>query len=121
MKKLILLIVIIAIALVGVVTCPQKDAHTDALMKLVNVALDTELSKYAKTEAEMGFAMLGSVIGSGIAEMVIDKKLMVDNYVVCSIGRVLLDGEEKVVSVGCFNHVFTMPEDKLKEELKKSF
>ena len=68
-----------------------------------------------------GIAMLGSVIGSGIAEMVIDQKLMVDNYFVCSIGRVLLDGEEKVVSVGCFNHVFTMPEDKLKEELKKSF
>lgn len=121
MKKLILLIVIIAIALVGVMTCPQKDAHTDALMKLVNVALDTELSKHAKTEAEMGFAMLGSVIGSGIVEMLIDQKLMVDNYFVCSIGRVLLDGEEKVVSVGCFNHVFTMPEDKLKEELKKSF
>lgn len=121
MKKLILLIVIIAIVLVGVMTCPQKDAHTDALMKLVNVALDTELSKHAKTEEEMGIAMFGSILGSGIAEFVIDKKLMVDNYVVCSIGRVLLDGEEKVVSVGCFNHVFTMPEDKLKEELKKSF
>lgn len=121
MKKILVLFLFVGIGLVAVVTCPQKDAHTDALMKLVNVALDTELSKHAKTEAEMGFAMLGSVIGSGIAEMVIDQKLMVDNYFVCSIGRVLLDGEEKVVSVGCFNHVFTMPEDKLKEELKKSF
>ena len=120
MKKLILFIAIIAIALVGVMTCPQKDAHTDALMKLVNAALDTELSKHAKTEAEMGFAMLGSVIGSGIAEMVIDQKLMVDNYFVCSIGRIIFDGEEKVVSVGFFNHVFTMPEDKLKEELQKA-
>lgn len=120
MKKLLLLIVIIAIALVGVITCPQKDAHTDALMKLVNVALDTELSKNAKTEEEMGFAMLGSILGSGIGEIVIDKKLLVDNYFVCSVGRVVLDGEEKIVSLGFFNHVFTMPEDKLKEELKKS-
>lgn len=120
MKKLLLIIVIIAIALVGVITCPQKDAHTDALMKLVNVALDTELSRNAETEEELGFAMLGSVIGSGIAEIVIDKKLLVDNYFVCSIGRIVFDGEEKVVSVGFFNHVFTMPEDKLKEELKNS-
>lgn len=120
MKKLLLIIVIIAIALVGVITCPQKDAHTDALMKLVNVALDTELSRNAETEEELGFAMLGSVIGSGIAEIVIDKKLLVDNYFVCSIGRIVFEGEEKVVSVGFFNHVFTMPEDKLKEELKNS-
>lgn len=117
MKKLILFI---AIALVAVITCPQKDAHKDALMKLINVALDTELSRNAKTEADMGFAMLGSVIGSGIAEIVIDKKLLVDNYFVFSIGRAVFEGEEKIVSVGFFNHVFTMPEDKLKEELKNS-
>ena len=121
MKRIILFVVIIAIALVGIETCPQKDAHTDALMKLVNVALDSELSRHANTVEEMGLAMLGSVLGSGIAEIVIDKKLLVDNYFVCSIGRIVFEGEEKIVSVGCFNHVFTMPEDKLKEELKNSF
>ena len=120
MKKLLLLIVILAIALVGVITCPQKEAHKDALMKLVNVALDTELSKHAETEEEIGFAMLGSVIGSGIIEIVVDKKLLVDNYFVCSIGRVVFEGEEKIVSVGVFNHVFTMSEEKLKEKLKNS-
>ena len=67
----------------------------------------------------MGFAILGSILGSGIAEIVIDKKLLVDNDFVCSVRRVVLDGEEKIVSLGCFNHVFTMPEDKLKEKLKK--
>ena len=120
MKKILLFVVIIAIALVGVITCPQKDAHTDALMKLVNVALDSELSRHADTKEEMGLAMLGSFIGSGIAEMVIDKKLMVDNYFVCSIGRIVFEGEEKIVSIGCFNHVFTMSEEQLKEELKNS-
>lgn len=120
MKKLLLFIVIIAIALVGVITCPQKDAHKDALMKLVNVALDTELYKNTKSEEEMGFALFGSILGSGIAEIIIDKKLLVDNYFVCSIGRVVFEGKEKIVSIGFLNHVFTMPEDKLKEELKKS-
>jgi hypothetical protein len=121
MKKILVLFLFVGIGLVAVVTCPQKDAHTDALMKLVNVALDSELSRHAETREEMGLAMLGSFIGSGIAEFVIDKKLLVDNYFVCSIGRIVFEGEEKIVSVGCFNHVFTMPEDKLKEELKNSF
>ena len=121
MMNLLSIIVIIAIILVGVITCPQKDAHAYALMNLVNVALDSELSRHADTKEEMGLAMLGSFIGSGIADIVIDKKLLVDNYFVCSIGRIVFEGEEKIVSVGCFNHVFTMPEDKLKEELKNSF
>ena len=58
MKRIILFVVIIAIALVGIVTCPQKDAHTDALMKLINVALDSELARHADTEEEMGLARL---------------------------------------------------------------
>ena len=121
MKRILVFIVLIAIALAAVVTCPPKDAHKDALMNLVNVALDTELSKNASTDEEKGLALFGSIIGSGIADYVIDKKLLLDNYFVCSIGRIVFDGEEKVVSVGVFNHVFTMPEDKLKEELKNSF
>lgn len=120
MKKTLAFIVFIAIVLVGVVTCPPKDAHQDALMKLVNVALDTELSKNTSSEEEKGWALLGSMIGSGIAELVIDKKLVIDNYFVCSIGRIVFEGEEKVVSVGLFNHVFTMSEDKLKKELENS-
>ena len=121
MKKILVLILFIGIALVAVITCPQKDSHKDALMKLINVALDTELYDKAKTEEEMGFAMLGSVIGSGIAEIIIDKKLLVDNYFVCSTGRIILEGEEKIVSVGFFNHVFTMSEEQMKEELKTAF
>ena len=84
--------------MVGVITCPQKDAHTDALMKIVNVALDSELSRHAETKEEMGLAMIGSFLGSGIAEIVIDKKLLVDNYFVCSIGRIVFDGEELLQS-----------------------
>ena len=121
MKKILFFIIIIAIVLVSIITCPQKNEHKVALMNLVNVALDTELSKKVSSEEEKGFALFGSIIGSEIAEYVIDKKLMIDNYFVCSFGRVVFDGDEKVVSVGVFIHVFTMPEDKLKEELKNSF
>lgn len=120
MKKTLAFIVFIVIILVGVVTCPQKDAHQDALMKLVNIALDTELSQKASSEEEKGWALLGSMIGSSIAELVIDNKLVIDNYFVYSIGRIVFEGEEKVVSVGLFNHVFTMSEDKLKNELENS-
>lgn len=118
MKNTLSFILVIAIILVGVMTCPQKEAHKDALMKLVDSALDSELYKRANTEEEKGFAMIGSFLGSGIAEIFLDKKLLVDNYFVLSVGRIVFEGEEKIVSVGLFNHVFTEDEKALKERLK---
>ena len=118
MKKILLLIIVVAIALAGVMTCPQKEAHKDALMKLVDSALDSELYKRAYTEEEKGLAMLGSFLGSGIAELFLNKKLLVDNYFVFSLGRIVFEGEEKVVSVGLFNHVFTEDENTFKERFK---
>ena len=118
MKKTLSIIIIIAIALVGVMTCPQKEAHKDAIMKLVDSALDSELYKRASTEEEKGYAMIGSFLGSGIAELFLENKLLVDNYFVCSVGRIVFEGEERIVSVGLFNHVFTEDEDAMKERLK---
>ena len=115
MKKLLILILISAV--LAVLTCPQKKAHKDALMTLVDTAIDAELNKDAETEVEKGFAMLSSWLGSGIAEIVLDKKLEVENYFVCSIGRIRFDGKDNIVSVGIFNHVFTKDKDELKEEL----
>ena len=40
MKKFVFIIVFIAIALVGIITCPQKDDHADALMKLVSCTMN---------------------------------------------------------------------------------
>ena len=118
MKKTFSFIVVIAIIMVSVMTCPQKEAHKDALMKLVDSALDSELYKHANTDEEKGFAMIGSLLGSGIARIFLDKKLLIDNYFVFSVGRIVFEGEEKIVSVGLFNHVFTEDEKALKERLK---
>ena len=41
--------------------------------------------------------------------------LKVDNYFVCSVGTITLDGEARAVSIGVLNHVFTPDEKDLKE------
>ena len=111
------LIFLFAVSLVCVVTCPNKNAHSEALMKLFNVALASELSEIT-TEENENWVMLGSILGSGIAEYVINQKLMVDNYFVCSIGRFNYEGEECIVSVGVLNHIFTKSKEELLDELK---
>ena len=93
---------------VCVATCPDHDAHSEALKNLLNKTLTAELSKDVSTEEDAGWAMFGSMIGTGIGGLVIDNILSVENYFVCSIGTITYGGETRIVSVGLLNHVFTM-------------
>lgn len=51
---------------VCVTTCPDHDAHSEALKNLLNKTLTAELSKDVSTEEDAGWAMFGSMIGTGI-------------------------------------------------------
>lgn len=114
MKKFLLFIlVLVIIAGVCVVTCPDKAAHCKALKDVLNTVLTEELSS---DESDADLVMFGSMIGTGLGGLVIDNMLKVDNYFVCSVGTITYDGETKVVSVGVLNHIFT-PD---KEDLKKA-
>ena len=44
----------------------------------------------------------------------IDNLITVDNYFVCSIGKVNYDNKEHIVSVGLLKHIFTVDKDELK-------
>lgn len=92
-----------------VATCPDREAHSEALKDLVNQVITAELSG---EEEDAGLAMFGSMIGTGLSGLVIDNMLNVEDYLVCSIGTATYDGETHVVSVGLLNHVFTIDEEK---------
>lgn len=92
-----------------VATCPDREAHSEALKDLVNQVITAELSG---EEEDAGLAMFGSMIGTGLSGLVIDNMLNVEDYLVCSIGTATYDGETHVVSVGLLNHVFSIDEEK---------
>lgn len=64
-------------------TCPDREAHSEALKDLVNQVITAELSG---EEEDAGLAMFGSMIGTGLSGLVIDNMLNVEDYLVCSIG-----------------------------------
>ena len=115
MKKfLITLLIIVGLAAVCIVTCPDKQDHKDALMDVVNSKLNQEMNKISEDE---GLALFGSALGSKIVEVVLDNKLEVKNCFVFSRG--LMDTSEGVntVSIGVLGHVFTTS----KEKFSKAF
>ena len=87
MKKFLLFILIlVVVAGVCVVTCPDKASHSEALKDVLNTAITEELSGSGDSDSDAGFIMFGSMIGTGIGGLVIDNMLKVDNHFVCSIG-----------------------------------
>ncbi len=118
MKKLLLFILIlVAVAGVCVVTCPDKEAHSEALKDLVNTVLTEELAE-GENETDAGFVAFGSMLGTGIAGIVLDNTLKVENYFVCSVGTITFDGKTKIVSIGILNHVFTADKEDFKQALE---
>ena len=93
---------ILALLVVMAVTCPDKDKHVKSVTDSLSVILNDQASGQ-----EDDWEMLGAMLGNKVIGAVIQNNLYVDNYILFNIGRLSYDGEEKIVSVGAFNHVFT--------------
>ncbi len=110
MKNVLLaILILVVVAAAAVVTCPDKEAHKEALKNVVNEVVFDEM---AGEPADL--ALLGSSIVSGLSGFVLNSALEVENHFVYSIG-VFNYGESQVVSVGVFNHVFTPSKEKVRE------
>ena len=119
MKKFFITIAILLVVLagVGVVTCPNKQAHKDAIMSVINEKINESVSKDS-SEGDEGIALFASSLGSGIVGYVLDNRLTVKNYFVFSTGELnKLDGTSERLSVGVFGHVFTFSKEDLDKAL----
>ena len=86
---------------VMVVTCPKTEDHRDAVRK--------ELAKYIYShinKKDTGvFDVFNNLFTNQISEMAVNNLLSVDNYAVCSVGRLEWQGDNKIVSFGLLGHV----------------
>lgn len=124
MKKFISIVFIglFALALVGVVTCPDKEAHQTAIKEQLGDAVNESMNDNLKLgNSKLGgkIAQIGSALASSLVGGVLDSSLKVNNYFVFSTGELSYLGEKKTVSVGLLGHVFVVFDaDDLKEGLK---
>ena len=117
MKKLLVLILIVALAIFMVLTCPDKKAHKKAMMKAVTEYIDEESD-------ERGFGKnILTDISKGVvrsaASAAIDMKLKVDNYYLFNTTHINMNGEKKLLSVGLLGKVITFDKEMLREALEK--
>ncbi len=110
---LVWVVILVVIMVVLVCTCPSADKHKKAISEEVNTAIGN-----VATENYGILGAVGSMLASGVVGVAVDEFVDVDDYVVCSVGKLYYDGDTTVVSVGVLNHIFTVNSEKIEKKIK---
>lgn len=109
-----LILVLAAMAVGLVATCPTEQAHREAITK--------EMNRFIKESTDNqgdAWGIIGNIISQKIVGVVVDNLIEVDNYGVCSVGSITLKGKTHRVSFGILGHVFTFDADDIQRALEK--
>lgn len=117
MKKFLIFLGIIAVVAVALMaTTPDRQQHVDTIKSVMTGAVNAELRENNID------GPLGS-IASAAATMAVDKYLstnfLVRDHRFYSLGFIDYNNEFQLVSVGVFNHVYTLDEEQAREMIKK--
>ena len=114
-----ILLTIIALIAVMIVTCPKTEQHKEVLSTVitatVNDAVHDNDNITGNNFIDNAFRTISNAFAGKVIEAAVDNLVTVDNYVVCSLGKVHYDGKDHIVSLGIFGHIFTVDEDDLRE------
>ncbi len=117
MKKIgCLSLLLIALLVVAFFTCPPKEKHVEKIASTVSNVVDDETRGLGK----FAISLIDELTGKDIVERSVDKVITVDDYSLLSLGKVEWQGKEHITSVGIFGMVFTMPEEMMKDKLRKA-
>ena len=117
MKKLLVVIIVLLVAILMALTVPDKQKHKDAMMAAVNEFVEEEA---VDKLGDNILAKLGKGVVVKTVETALNSKLKVDNYYLFNTTHVRLKGEDQMLSVGMFGHVFTFDKQMLRDKLNEA-
>ncbi len=112
---IITLVAIVGLIVAAVATCPKKVEHVAFLTDRINVIVTEELEQ---SGGGGDLAPLGLMFGNAIVVPLVEKSLNVNDNFLFSVGKIPVDGKEKVVTVGAFGHIFSASKEQMKKALK---
>ena len=118
MKKLLIAAIILLVAVLMTQMVPDKQAHKEGMMEAIQEFVDEEAEQ--RGFGDNVLTNLGKGVVMKTIETALNSKLKVDNYFICNTTHVRLKGEDKVLSLGIFGHVFTFDKKMLREKLEEA-
>jgi hypothetical protein len=118
MKKLLVTIIILLVAVLMVLTAPDEQKHKDAMMAAVREFVDQEAQDRGFKENVL--TKLGKSAVNQAVKTALNAKLKFNNYYLFNTTHVRLDGENQLLSFGIFGQVITFDKEMLKEKLEEA-
>lgn len=121
----LIIVLLLALLVVMFVTCPKEEDHRLAVMQLCSEVVQTkveesDVSKWLKaTGIDLGDSkqLLLEATGNVSSGVLVNNLLHVDDYYLFSVGRMKVQHNEYIVSVGVMNHVFTPSKETVSEAI----
>ena len=115
--------VVAVIFAVFAITCPNSEKHEEAVKSEARAFVNESIDQVNDSEN----SLLGSILSLGqkyltgkALDTFMETSFHVDNYFVCSVGRIELMGKSKTLSFGILGHVFTFSKEDLALALEKA-
>lgn len=118
MKKLLIAIIVIGVAILMTQTLPDKKEHKRAMMDAVKELVEERADE--KGIADNAITRLGKNIVSKSVEAALGAKLRMNNYFLFNTTHIKTGGEDKLLSVGVLGQVITFNKDMLRNALEES-
>lgn len=118
MKKLLVIAIILLVAVLLVLTRPEKSVHKAAMMKAVKEFVDEEAGN--RGFGDNVLTDLGKGIVNKTIETALNSKLQMNDYYLFNTTSVRLQGEDQLLSFGILGYVFTFDKKMLREKLEES-
>lgn len=117
--------VFMAVVALLVVTCPKPEQHKEALSNVITTTVNDAVNETDNITGNVfvdnAFKLISDTFAGKVIKTAVDDLVKVDNYVVCSLGKVHYDGEDHIVSLGLLGHIFTVDEDDLREAAEQYY
>lgn len=117
MKKLLVVLILLMVAVLMALSRPDKQAHKEAMMKAINEYVEEEA---VDAVGDNVLAKLGKSVVVKTVETALNAKLEENNYLIFNTTSVHLKGKDQILSVGLFGHVFTFDKEMIREKLEEA-
>ena len=122
MNKIITFFGIVGIAIVLILTNPDRAKHSMAVKEILtkefNKAMTDELQK-SKNNSRQLTAGIGLFLGSTLIDKIVDGYIDCENFYLFSLTKINYEGSDKTIGFGILGKVYIS--DKLKENTSKLF
>ena len=119
MKKFLFLIVFLAVVAGALIaTCPDRNAHLEAIKSVVSEVANEEMDKQSNI-LTTGLASISTMLIINMADTYLKSNLIIRDHTLFNIGYISYNDDLRMISFGILNHVFTLDKETAKEMMKE--